>query len=113
MPSSTPRRAASSVTVAVASQAAASSGSSKGSKARIAVARDSGSSGGGARGLGVARAAAPAGGPRRRGDRLQDEDALALVLAPRQVAAVGERQGAGEVELGESEEGAQGRASDA
>src|SRR6185503_4897775 len=60
------------------------------------------------RGLGVLRPTTPAGRPRWRGDRLHNQDALAPVLLPaRQVTAVGERQGPGEVELGESEEGAQ------
>ena len=61
------------------------------------------------RGLALAGSTAPARRPRRGGDRLQDQHAVAvLALAPRQVATVGERQRPGEVELGESEEGAQG-----
>ena len=95
--------------VAVASQTAASSASSKGSKARIAVARASGSSGGGA-------AASASRGRRRRREGRGGAASVcttrtllaAVVLAARQVAAVGERQGPGEVELRESEEGAQG-----
>jgi hypothetical protein len=58
--------------------------------------------------LGVTRATAPPAGAGRGGDRLDDQDAVAVLrLAACQVAAVGERQRAGEVELRESEERAQ------
>ncbi|HEY5333001.1 MAG TPA: hypothetical protein VIJ21_05580, partial [Solirubrobacterales bacterium] len=51
---------------------------------------------------------APPAGARRGGDRLDDQDAVAAVAFPAcQVAAVGQRQRAGEVELRESEERAQ------
>ena len=106
-----PRRASSAASsaVAAASQAAASSGPSNGSKARIAVARESGTSGG------VTPASASRGRRRRRLGRggaasvsITRTLSRSSLLAARQVAAVGERQRAGEVELRESEEGAQG-----
>jgi hypothetical protein len=50
------------------------------------------------------RPPAPFGRRRRRRQRLQDEDAVVRTcLVAGQVAAVGQRQGAGEVELRESE----------
>ena len=85
--------------------------SSNGAKARIAVARASGSAGGAAA---RRRALRPAPAPARaRGGAPSVCTTRTLSsppsLAPRQVAAVGERQGPGEVELGESEELGQGR----
>jgi hypothetical protein len=56
-------------------------------------------------GIGATAAPAPAPGPRGRCPQpLQDEDALLAFLSRAgQVAAVGQRQGTGEVELDESE----------
>ena len=92
----------SSASVASSSQRAASSSRSKGAKARTAVTRASGRVEGSALGLDPPR---PAPAPRWRGrrpQRLHHEHAL-LGAGPGQVATVGQRQRAGEVELRESE----------
>ena len=93
----------SSASVASCSQRSASSSASKGCAARTAVTRASGNAGPAGSESASLRAAPAAPAQRRGGQGFDHQHALRVLLAARQIAAVGEGEWAGEVELRESE----------